>query len=267
MTPVEKLINTATKEVGYLEKSSNSRLDNKTANAGSGNYTKYAKYLDGLKIYNGAKNGYSWCDVFVDWCFVSTFGVEIAMKMTCQPLTGGYGASCTQSSNYYKNAGRFYKNNPKVGDQIFFNDGKGGIIHTGIVVNVDSNKVYTIEGNTSSEKGVVKNGGSVNDKSYPINYNRIYGYGRPDYSLVEEDDEDMDVNRFKELWYEMRKELQDNDCATYSESAREWAISNGLILGNGTVENGEPNYMWDDILTRQQFVTMLWRFANLMGKA
>lgn len=34
-------VNTALKEVGYLEKKSNSNLDSKTANTGSANYTKY----------------------------------------------------------------------------------------------------------------------------------------------------------------------------------------------------------------------------------
>ena len=77
----------------------------------------------------------------------------------------------------------------------------------------------------------------------------------------------MDVARFKELWDEMRKELQDNDCNTYSEEARAWATSTGLIAGNGTEINGEPNYMWADILTREQFVTVLYRFAKKMGMA
>ena len=41
MTAIDKLIQTADNEVGYLEKSSNSQLDDKTANAGMNNYTKY----------------------------------------------------------------------------------------------------------------------------------------------------------------------------------------------------------------------------------
>lgn len=80
-----------------------------------------------------------------------------------------------------------------------------------------------------------------------------------------EEDDDMDVLRFKELWGEMRKELQDNDCSKYSEEARAWATSTGLIAGNGTEINGEPNYMWADVLTREQFVTVLYRFAKKMG--
>ena len=80
-----------------------------------------------------------------------------------------------------------------------------------------------------------------------------------------EEDDDMDVARFKELWGVMRKELQDNDSSKYSEEARAWATSTGLIAGNGTEINGEPNYMWADILTREQFVTVLYRFAKKMG--
>lgn len=269
MTPVEKLINTAKNEIGYLEKKTNSMLESKTANAGENNWTKYAKHLDILGIYNTKKNGYSWCAIFVDWCFVTAFGLDIAMEMTCQPISGGYGASCTSSLNYYKSAGRFYKNNPQPGDQIFFKNKKGNISHTGIVTKVDGHKIYTIEGNTSSDEGVVDNGGSVNDKSYPINYKYIAGYGRPNYSLVkieESEDEDMDVERFKELWLEMRKELQDNDYSSWSEDGIRFCIDNGIIKGSGLV-NGEPNYMWDDIVTRQQMCVMLYRFAKLIGRA
>lgn len=81
------------------------------------------------------------------------------------------------------------------------------------------------------------------------------------------EDDDMDLAKFKEFYGQMRKELQDNDSSAYSKEAREWAISNGLIAGNGTQINGEPNYMWADILTREQFVTVLHRFAQMMGKA
>ena len=80
------------------------------------------------------------------------------------------------------------------------------------------------------------------------------------------EDDDMDVVRFKELYNEMRKELQDNDSGKWSEEARQWATSAGLIAGNGTEINGEPNYMWADVLTREQFVTVLYRFAQMMGK-
>ena len=77
----------------------------------------------------------------------------------------------------------------------------------------------------------------------------------------------MDVKRFKELWTEMRKDLQDNDSNAYSAEARKWATDNGLISGSGTTANGEPNCMWEDFLTREQFVTVLYRWTKMMGKA
>lgn len=263
LTAVERVIATAKSQVGYLEKASNSQLDSNTANAGRNNWTKYARDLDRLGVYNFPKNGYAWCDMFVDWCFVNTFGVDLAWKMTNQPMKG-CGAGCTYSAQYYRNMGRFHKSNPQPGDQIFFSeDGGATSYHTGLVVAVDSKRVYTIEGNTSSDPGVVENGGSVNEKSYSLSYAKIGGYGTPDYSLVEEED-DMDVKRFEELWLEYRKGLQDNDASQYSEQARQWAVDNGLIAGNNATEF---NGMWQDMLTREQFVTVLFRFAQLMGKA
>ena len=266
MTGPERLLAVARAEIGYLEKATNAQLEDKTANAGSGNFTKYAAYLDSLGIYNFPKNGYAWCDMFVDWSFVTAFGLGTALAMTNQPM-GGYGAGCTGSANYYKQAGRFFTSDPQPGDQIFFsNDGGRNMVHTGIVEKVENGRVYTIEGNTSSAAGVVPNGGAVRDKCYYLTNSRIAGYGRPDWSLVEED-EDMDVERFTALYNEMRKQRQDNDSSEYSAEARQWSIDSGLIAGNGTEVEGQPNYMWEDTLTREQLVTVLYRFAKLMGKA
>ena len=176
-----KLLEVALAEVGYLEKASKSNLDSKTGNAGYNNWTKYARDLDALGyFYNGPKNGYAWCDVFVDWCFVQAFGPEAAMKLLQQPKKS-YGAGCYYSAKYYKDKGQFYTN-PKAGDQIFFwNSSKSSVAHTGLVYAVDASYVYTVEGNTSSTSGVVANGGGVFKKKYARNYSRIYGYGRPNY--------------------------------------------------------------------------------------
>jgi uncharacterized protein YgiM (DUF1202 family) len=177
---VSKVIKVAEGEVGYLEKRTNSQLDNKTSNAGYGNYTKYARDFDTKypNFYNGKKNGYDWCDMFVDWCFVKAFGVENALKVLNQPQKS-CGAGCPYSANYFKQIGRFYTS-PKVGDQIFFRNGNS-TGHTGLVYAVDSTYVYTIEGNTSSASGVVANGGCVAKKKYFRASTYIYGYGRPKY--------------------------------------------------------------------------------------
>lgn len=194
-----ELIKIAETEVGYLEKKSNSNLDSMTGNAGYNNYTKYARDLHNAGYYNGNKNGYAWCDVFVDWCFWKMCGKDAtkAQQMICQ--TGNLGAGCTYSAQYFRNAGRFYSS-PKVGDQIFFG-ASGDEYHTGIVYKVDSSTVYTIEGNTSGASGVVDNGGGVFKKSYSRSYSGISGYGRPRYDAevvtkVESEDKGYTLEQF-----------------------------------------------------------------------
>lgn len=183
-----KVIKIAEEQVGYLEKKSNKDLDSKTENAGYNNYTKFARDLDAMTgFYNGPKQGYPWCDVFVDWCMVRAYGEQNALKLLCQPMKSA-GAGCTQSAQYYKNAGRFFKS-PEVGDQIFFAWG-GDVEHTGLVWKVTDKYVYTIEGNTSDKSGVIANGGGVFKKSYLKSNSAIYGYGRPNYALVEDKDKD-----------------------------------------------------------------------------
>ena len=79
----------------------------------------------------------------------------------------------------------------------------------------------------------------------------------------EQEEDNMKQETFNKLFEEMRKELQDNDCSNYSKEAREWAVKDGLIAGNGTEINGEPNYMWRDFMTREQAMTILHRFWKI----
>lgn len=171
MGQANKVIEIALAEVGYKGKKSNSQLDNKTANT-SGKYNKYARDLDNISgFYNGKKNGYDWCDIFVDWCFVQAFGVEKALELLCQPRKST-GAGCGFSMNFYKSKERLF-NSPEVGDQIFF--GKDGdIYHTGLVYKVENGRVYTVEGNSENSE--------VAKWDYPIGASYIAGYGRPAYS-------------------------------------------------------------------------------------
>ena len=178
MNEVDKVLNIALAEAGYLEKKTNSNLDSKTDNAGSNNYTKYARDLDNVKdFYNGKKNGFAWCSVFVAWCFYKAVGTDRARELLCYPKKS-LGASCSYAINYYKKQNRFFTS-PKKGDQVFFKIG-----HTGIVYNVDSNYIYTVEGNTSNSSEVVANGGCVAKKKYKKSSTVIVGYGRPDYQNV-----------------------------------------------------------------------------------
>lgn len=174
---IEKVLDLARSEIGYHEKASNSQLDDPTANSGGANWTKYAAYIDANpEFYNGKKNGYAWCDVFVDYLFVKCFGFETGRNMLCQPKYSA-GAGCLYSAEYYKQAGRWHKNAPNPGDQIFFSYSPGEYSHTGIVEQVSGDTVTTIEGNTSD---------SVGRRTYNIGNQSIAGYGTPNWKLVED---------------------------------------------------------------------------------
>ena len=213
MTAKERLIATAQDQVGYFGKKINASLDDPKALPG-GKYNKYARDLDNLgDFYNGRKNGFDWCDVFVDWCFVTTFGRDIAQKLLCQP-NHSLGAGTKYSRDYYKRKGRLFTS-PEPGDQIFFGDSKS-IWHTGIVVKVDGGFVHTIEGNAG-------NPSAVRECRYAIGGKTIQGYGRPDWSLVPEEKEDKDMVYFKTL----------ADVPSYYKAAVQKAVKAGALNGDG----------------------------------
>lgn len=201
----EKLLAIAAAEIGYKEKETNANLDNPTANAGDGNFTKYARDLAAAGYYQASKQGYDWCDMFVDWCFLELCGSKAkAENMICQ--TGLYGAGCKWSAEYYKQNGRFFTSNPKPGDQIFFNN----YAHTGIVEKIVNGVITTIEGNTSN---------MVARRTYSISSGKIDGYGRPKY-VVEK--------------YVESVEESDNECMTMSAAVS--ALAKAVIegqFGNG----------------------------------
>ena len=165
---IEKVIMIAKNEIGYLEKKSSDQLDDKTANAGSANYTKYWR-----DVYPGYQ-GKAWCACFVSWCFMKAFGLETAKKL----LKHWPYVYCPTLGNLFtRNA------NPKIGDIVIFYH-NGTFTHTGLVTAVIGDKFYTIEGNTSGASGIIANGGGVCAKSY---YNsKLPGtkFCTPDYSLV-----------------------------------------------------------------------------------
>ena len=190
---ITKLVDLAMSQVGYLEKRSNAQLDDKTANAGSANWNKYARDIDSKypNFYNGKKNGYSWCDIFVDWCFIECFGYEKALKMLYQP-TKSTGAGCSYSAGFYRAHNAFYRK-PQVGDQVFFGD-YGNEGHTGIVVAVNGNIITTVEGNTSGGYGIESNGDGVYLKKYNISTQYIPGFGRPNWDVVSSNAGNVTVN-------------------------------------------------------------------------
>lgn len=126
-----KVISTAKKYRGYLEKKSNSLLESFTSNAGANNYNMFAphaKSATGSSIY---QNGVAWCDIFVDDMFIRALGASRAKQ-----LLGGWSAYTPSSAELLRRAGA--KSVPPseatFGDVIFFKNSTR-ICHTGLVTN------------------------------------------------------------------------------------------------------------------------------------
>lgn len=151
-----QILQSAFNELGYKEKATNNNLNSKNENSGSKNYTKYGKWY-------GINPG-KWCAMFVSWCSYKGGASEELIK----PF-----ASVSLGMDWFKEQGLFKKKGnykPKAGDIIFFKS--NGASHTGLVIASDDKYVYTIEGNTSN---------IVGKRYYSLNYNKITGYGTPDY--------------------------------------------------------------------------------------
>lgn len=170
---LDKVLQEAKKWIGYLEKKSNAYLEDFTKNAGSNNYTIFAKQYK--EYFNEDYQAQPWCAMYVSCVFRNALGKEFQKKIM------PHFAYCPTGVNQFKKMGCWYKDNPQIGDIIFFTNSEGRAGHVGIVYNVDSTYVYTIEGNTSSGSYVIANGGAVVSKKYSKKYNRILGYGRPNY--------------------------------------------------------------------------------------
>ena len=148
----------------YLEKRTEAYLDDFTKNAGSNNYTKFAR-----DVNNWGQPGCQaqpWCAEYQFWKLVSTLGIKRALQ-----IMGGGFYNCQSITTHAKNAGTWHLT-PKKGALVIFRKGS----HVGSVSSLDSKRIYTNEGNTSSAAGVEANGGSVRNKSYAIGDSAIDGY-------------------------------------------------------------------------------------------
>ena len=126
-----KVVAMAKKYVGYLEKKSNSQLENFTANAGTKNYNMFAphaKAATGSSVY---QNGVAWCDIFVDDMFIRALG-----KARAKQLLGDWSAYTPTSEKLIVKAGavKVPASEACYGDVIFFKNSLR-TCHVGIVTN------------------------------------------------------------------------------------------------------------------------------------
>ena len=134
---VTDICNVAKSQVGYHEASF---FDYSGTSTGSGNITEYGRWF--------GRQGY-WCNVFASWCgYVAGIPSSIYPKLTSvgpsyYSTLPSVGAECFAFSS-----GRPLQ----AGDLIFCctcSGGYGCIDHVGLVVDVDENTIYTVEGNMS----------------------------------------------------------------------------------------------------------------------
>ena len=126
-----------------------------------GKYTKYGEWFLPTYAY------YDWCAMFVSW---NANEVGIPNKIIIRS------ASVSDIRDDFVRQNRFQlkeEYHPKRGDLIIFLS--EGASHIGIVTGSDSERVYTIEGNTSN---------MVARRSYSLDYGTITGYATPDYTSL-----------------------------------------------------------------------------------
>lgn len=111
-----------------------------------------------------------WCACFVSWCANECGYIDTGVI----PRFAG----CEHGVYWFKQRGQWMsgREEPSPGSIIFFdwvsNGQNRAADHVGIVARVENGRVYTIEGNTSD---------SCLERSYPIGYKEILGYGVPAY--------------------------------------------------------------------------------------
>lgn len=171
-----ELIEEARRWVGYCGKTKNIDLDDPTALPG-GLYTCFARDLwmngNSEHYYNGNKNGYSYCCVFVDAMFYYAAGRNKDAAVAVKP-TGSLGAGVKWSKGYMED---LIVEDPRPGDIVFFRSGSE-LTHTGIVIDVTDTTVTTIEGNINGPR--YKH--VVGSKTYKRTDTYIDSYARPRYS-------------------------------------------------------------------------------------
>jgi hypothetical protein len=154
---IQKVIDTATAEVGYHEGRSGGHWNNQE---------KYAGQVPGLEWANGQP----WCAVFVSWVALNA-GVADLFPRT---------ASCDVAAKWFRDRGQ-WSEFPSIGAQVFYGTA-ADLVHTGVVVDFDRDTITTVEGNTNDSGS--REGDGVYRKVRQRRDGYVVGYGLPAYPVV-----------------------------------------------------------------------------------
>lgn len=199
--------------------------------------------------YGGKVNGsqYHWCVVFIWWLYQQ-------LGKSSRFYGGGKTASCGTLLSWAKMYG-LTMDKPKRGCWVMFDwTGDGMPNHIELVTDFNSDSITSIGGNTGPKSDRVLK----QERSYTNVLTYIWPYWKEDTEVT--------LDEFKELMSQYRGELQDNDAwnTAESENARNFCIENGIVQGGDPLPDGSPNYMWQDLLNREQMAIMLKRFWDLL---
>lgn len=165
LTSKNCFLHIANNEVGYLEKASDYNLDDKYANPGTADYSKYGAWLGASKM--------PWCAAFVSWC-----ANQAHVLTSIIPKTD----SVYAMRNFYINAGRYYESaarggtyTPLPGDLVFIY-WKEPYGHIGIIYSVEGNNITVIEGNWDAK---------VNKRTLVLTDTSLTGYASPGIFLTD----------------------------------------------------------------------------------
>lgn len=226
---------------------------------------KYRAIIDLYNTQRPLPRGYA-VQYDDEWCATTVTAAGMAAGLS-DIILGE--CSCSRMIALYQAAGRWQESDayrPQAGDIIMYDwqdtgagDNTGAPDHVGIVEKVVGNIITIIEGNK---------GEAVARRTMAVNSRYIRGYCLPDYASKAESEveEIMTYDQWKAFMDQYRTELRDNDSGEWSKEAREWAVNAGIVNGSGEI-NGLPNYMWEDLSTREQLITVLYRFAKAIGQA
>lgn len=210
---------------GYLEKKSNAYLDDFKKNAGYNNYTRFARDVNSWG--QPGCQAQPWCAEYQFWKLVNVLGITRALQ-----IMGGGFYNCVSITNHAKANGTWH-NSPKVGALIIFRNGS----HVGSVRSFNGSVVYTNEGNTSSDAGVVANGGAVRNKSYAINDSAIDGYVWIDWG---------EEKAIVEVWKATGTATSTVDDLYVRETPNGYVLGQ-INKGNRVEISGEKSGMWTKV--------------------
>lgn len=176
----------ALSQIGYQESDTDGEYSGMVA--GKNNFTEFNYNMGDYG--SGYGGDYYWCASFVSFCLYQGQCHDLGkISDWCRKNEGKEGyvwreVGCQKWVDQLRKFRLFkaapaYSGTyvPQAGDLVFFSSNGKTSSHIGIVLYTDSERVYTIEGNTSSGTGLDSNGGGVYFKNYEFGSTYILGYG------------------------------------------------------------------------------------------